>query len=1091
MADGGRVDMARRDLPSLESLTEDDLENVLAALRAQEREPRGPLLQLEAVTVRLRRRGLVDRRSTRAAMLHELLRELAWGGLSASRGQSNGHTPPIDADDLKALTADFAAIHRKRRPWSALWYRYLSDHAPQVEELARIAGVARETYWRNQKKGLPLLLQAITAVEIEARQGLADPSLPAGPSPDDGQREEAEAILQRVREALAAGRGDALDLPESERRLILGRSWDSLDLYRLRQALLWSDERYRLDERFVDLSLLIDLGEDAPGERWQQKEQRYGSLEAALLDRPDPALVLLGAPGSGKSTMLRHHELGLALDGLRGETERIGLFVPLSRYGSRDDDGALLPPLTWLAAEWEADHPDLPPLTTLLNTQRVILLLDAVNEMPHRDTASYLERVSQWQRFVADLARRMPGNRVVFSCRSLDYSAPLSGKDVAVPQLRVEPLSDEKVKAFLHAYCPAQADRVWASLEGQAELDLLRTPFLLRMLALQAERQRQVPTGRAALFSSFLRGALRSEVQGGNPRFDGLPLLSRGDKRRILSQEHWTAPFHLPGSGLFPPLADLAFAMQDQRESNEQAEILVPYDKALDLLEEDLPVEHAEAVLLGGCDLGILDQDRSRDDLHFRHQLLQEYFAARKLARQPRAELAASEWRAAAIRPSVEEEIAKLPPAEPLPRLPSTGWEETMLLAAAMTRDQDAFVASLAEHNLPLAGRCAAQPESKVSEEVRDRLRWALVDRSREPAADLRARIAAGEALGELGDPRFKRCVSAEGVEYLLPPMVKVEGGRYWIGSDEGSYPDVLPRQQVDIETFWIGQFPVTNAEYARFIAAGGYEDPRWWVGEAAQRWWRGEGTGEANRERERRWRERFTADPGLLDQLLQTNQAIRSVYNTWKDRMRLSNADFELDLLLREPDGRYHAPSGWGKPHLSGPLQPVVGVSWHEVEAYANWLSSCMMQEVNPCTELHWEVAATGAVPESSIEGLLLSGRDSRQYRPMIVGMFSAEDSGFAVGDLLGNIYEWTAAARSLSEDRRAFVSRVGSADSAGAIAVRGGWCYSGQSGAGEQCLHTRSKDRTANRVNDRGFRLVATYDCDCMPHKYVRFHP
>lgn len=1012
MADGGRVDMARRDLPSLESLTEDDLENVLAALRAQEREPRGPLLQLEAVTVRLRRRGLVDRRSTRAAMLHELLRELAWGGLSASRGQSNGHMPPIDADDLKTLTADFAAIHRKRRPWSALWYRYLSDHAPQVEELARIAGVVRETYWRNQKKGLPLLLRAITAVEIEARQGLADPSLPAGPSPDDGQREEAEAILQRVREALAAGRGDALDLPETERRLILGRSWDSLDLYRLRQALLWSDERYRLDERFVDLSLLIDLGEDASGERWQQKEQRYGSLEAALLDRPDPALVLLGAPGSGKSTMLRHHELGLALDGLRGETERIGLFVPLSRYGSRDDDGALLPPVTWLAAEWEADHPDLPPLTTLLNTQRVILLLDAVNEMPHRDTASYLERVSQWQRFVADLARRMPGNRVVFSCRSLDYSAPLSGKDLAVPQLRVEPLSDEKVTAFLRAYCPAQADRVWASLEGQAELDLLRTPFLLRMLALQAERQHQVPTGRAALFSSFLRGALRSEVQGGNPRFDGLPLLSRGDKRRILSQEHWTAPFHLPGSGLFPPLADLAFAMQDQRESNEQAEILVPYDKALDLLEEDLPVEHAEAVLLGGCDLGILDQDRSRDDLHFRHQLLQEYFAARKLARQPRAELAASEWRAAAIRPSVEEEIAKLPPAEPLPRLPSTGWEETMLLAAAMTRDQDAFVTSLAEHNLPLAGRCAAQPESKVSDEVRDRLRWALVDRSREPAADLRARIAAGEALGELGDPRFKRCVSAEGVEYLLPPMVKVEGGRYWIGSDEPVFDDDLPRQEVEIRSYLIGEFPVTNAEYACFIQAGGYKDLRWWAEHDGRAWLKGVGSSEGLRDSATRRCREFQGDHASLERLFSIGTISVEQHDYWLQLIQLS--DEERDALLNErfPDQEPVAPLNWSHACLATPNHPVVGISWHEAQAYCAWLAWQSHTSFRLPTEAEWVVAsmhATAPNPDTTEHQRTLGELNVvewhlRQVAP--VGILGANVRSPC--DLFGNVFEW-----------------------------------------------------------------------------------
>jgi hypothetical protein len=59
--------------------------------------------------------------------------------------------------------------------------------------------------------------------------------------------------------------------------------------------------------------------------------------------------------------------------------------------------------------------------------------------------------------------------------------------------------------------------------------------------------------------------------------------------------------------------------------------------------------------------------------------------------------------------------------------------------------------------NLALAGRCAAQPEVSISEALKDRVRRALVERTQDPGADLRARIAAGLALGELGDPRFVR----------------------------------------------------------------------------------------------------------------------------------------------------------------------------------------------------------------------------------------------------------------------------------------------------------------------------------------------
>ncbi len=64
--------------------------------------------------------------------------------------------------------------------------------------------------------------------------------------------------------------------------------------------------------------------------------------------------------------------------------------------------------------------------------------------------------------------------------------------------------------------------------------------------------------------------------------------------------------------------------------------------------------------------------------------------------------------------------------------------------------------------------------------------------RSREPEADLRARIAAARALGELGDPRFERRQGPHGA-YLLPPVVSIPPGTYPIGSDEGLYQDEAP----------------------------------------------------------------------------------------------------------------------------------------------------------------------------------------------------------------------------------------------------------------------------------------------------------
>ena len=73
----------------------------------------------------------------------------------------------------------------------------------------------------------------------------------------------------------------------------------------------------------------------------------------------------------------------------------------------------------------------------------------------------------------------------------------------------------------------------------------------------------------------------------------------------------------------------------------------IPYDEALTILAHP----RAEDILKAGAALGVLEEDRGRDEVLYVHQLLQEYFAARQLARQPQAELVQQEWRAERVVP--------------------------------------------------------------------------------------------------------------------------------------------------------------------------------------------------------------------------------------------------------------------------------------------------------------------------------------------------------------------------------------------------------------------------------------------------------
>ena len=107
--------------------------------------------------------------------------------------------------------------------------------------------------------------------------------------------------------------------------------------------------------------------------------------------------------------------------------------------------------------------------------------------------------------------------------------------------------------------------------------------------------------------------------------------------------------------------------------------------------------------------------------------------------------------------------------------------------------------------------------------------------------------------------------------------LVRVPAGPFVMGlPDNDLFADdhEKPRRTVELPAFWVDIYPVTNARFARFIAAGGYEVARWW---APSGW-------------------------------------------AW-----------------REASG-VRCPVCWKRPGWDGPDQPASGVSWYEADAYARW---------------------------------------------------------------------------------------------------------------------------------------------------------
>jgi formylglycine-generating enzyme required for sulfatase activity len=602
--------------------------------------------------------------------------------------------------------------------------------------------------------------------------------------------------------------------------------------------------------------------------------------------------------------------------------------------------------------------------------------------------------------------------------------------------VRIESLSDDKVRDFLLKYSPDYGKTLWANLKNTAQLNVFRSPYFLKML-IEQSIDGQIPSGRAALFTGFVRRLITREIEAGHPLFQAGELLQEADIQWLI-QPHVEDKItcELPERGiLVPKLAEMAYRMQLQRKTTESGQVKINYDQALDLLSHVL----GDKIIGAGVAMDILEKEpgSKHDQVFYLHQLVQEYFAARwfiealqlskaqslknKLKEllglatvvMPTTQLAKREWRANRVSPNLKETLKTLPDSDPLPPLPATGWEETLILASAMLVSPDAFISELMTANLALAGRCAAQPDVRVSEPLKNQLQWALVERTQDPEADLRARIAAGFSLGELGDPRYQKKQRPDGA-FLLPPLIAIPDGVYTIGSDEGLYESEEPPHQVTLDPFQLAQFPVTNAEYRLFIEAGGYDDERWWQCESAQAWLRGENTSEGSKQQ---WRENRKI---LQDQFAHIRESQRQGRITSKQAddyeqiAQWSDETFEEWLAENFPGGQLTEPAFWHDDAFNRQAQPVVGICWYEARAYCAWLSKQSGLAFRLPSEAEWDAAARGSTGHRYAYGNAFNVKLANTFESHIrattpIGVFPGGNTSEGLEDMAGNVWEWT----------------------------------------------------------------------------------
>jgi predicted NACHT family NTPase len=340
-----------------------------------------------------------------------------------------------------------------------------------------------------------------------------------------------------------------------------------------------------------------------------------------------PRLMMLGKPGSGKTTFLKH----LAIECNKGQflADRLPIFIGLKHFAEDASDAGDFNLFNYISQDLASCGVSYEELETLLRHGRALILLDGLDEVPQAHFKKVLKEIRRF-------AEKYYQNQLVITCRIAAQSYGFDG----FTDVQVADFNSEQIEAFAQKWFVAVANN--SEEEGRDEAsqfmeklqlpenkqirELAVTPILLSLTCLFFQEAADFPSSRTKLYEQGIdillvgwdeaRGIQRDEIYRN---------LSVPRKHKLLSQ-----------------VAAITFEQGEYFFDQDKIQRLIANylstlpDSQIDL--DELREDSTTVLKAIEAQHGLL-VERSMGIYSFSHLTFQEYFTAKKIVDSSNSEI--------------------------------------------------------------------------------------------------------------------------------------------------------------------------------------------------------------------------------------------------------------------------------------------------------------------------------------------------------------------------------------------------------------------------------------------------------------------